>query len=353
MIKRISSVILIVLMLLLTACEKEKENVDIINIDAVSKNQGNIEYTIEKVIREDINEELEVDLMMSNRYNREISFDQDVIIKEFFVNKRNLIQKGTLILELDSTKIDRQIDDMRFLLEQEKIFCEGMKEPDYSEKEKKIEEIEVEILEKKLDSLLKKKEAHKVYAQNDCFIIYGDLRNGAKYKKGQAVLRLAESTDYIIKTPRDINLDLYKNVDVGDIVDVKLGINNKHTKARVAYIRRKLNNKGEIYFEDISNTYFFSTGNQPKRVDGEFETVIIKDSLSIKKSAVKYSDKAYVEIMKDGKKRVRYVTTGALGVNEEEVKVVQILNGIKEGDEVIVKEKSKIGEGIFNNLNNE
>lgn len=351
MIKKLASAILIVSLLILTACDNESnQSKDIIDIGQLGKLQDNIEYSIKKVVREDIIEDLDINLMISNRYNREISFDHDVTVKEFFVNKNGTIEKGTLIMELDSTKIDREIEDNKFLLGEEIKFYDGMRNLGYSSKEVRIQELEIRILEKKIAGLLKKKESYKIYAQNDSFIIYGDPKKGNKYRAGQTLIKLTEASGFIIRTPRDINLAKFNNVDIGDVVKIMLKLNSGDCKARVSYIKRKDNLKGEIYFEDISNMPFFNTRKDSKRIDGEFKSVVIKNVLSVSKSAIKFKDKAYVETMKDGKRRVRYVTIGAVGKNEKGEAVVEILSGLKEGEEVIVRKTYKAGADVFRNL---
>lgn len=351
MIKKLASMLLVVCLLLLTACDNNNESKGIIDIGKLGKLEDNIGYTTEKVAIGDIIEDLEVKLMISNRCNREIVFDHDVIVKEVHVKNDVAIPKGTLILELDSTKIDREIEDIRFLLEEEKKFYNQMKKLGYSSKEIQIQEIEVNIVEKKLASLIKKKEGYKIYAKRDCVIIYGNLKKGNKYVKGQALLKLAESTDYIIKTPRDSKITKFNNVDVGDELILKKRFGKKECVARVSYINRKNDGKGEIFFEDVSNMIFFSTGKVAKEVNGKFKSVIIKNALSVNKNAIRYGDKAYVETIKDGKRRVRYVTMGAFGENEKGDKVVEILSGLKEGETVITKKTYKADTEVFKNLN--
>lgn len=346
MMKRICIALSIVIVLCFTGCEKNIEKADIIDINSIEKYEESIEYVTSKVVRIDLKEDIKEKILIMNRFIREISFDHDVIVKSFNVNKNKRIPKGTLILEVDSSDIDRKIESNIFQLQQEKKYFDKMKELGYSDREIELQKIEVQILQKKQENLLKKKRECSVYAERDCYLIYGSPQTGKKYLGGEALVKLSESTDYIIKTQSDKNLSRLRNVDIGDTIVFNLGDNRSH-KAEVSYIERNSKEVGEIYFKNISIDEFIGFGINPTWFEGEFDSIVQKNALVVNSNAVINGDKTYVQTIKNGVRRVRYVKVGASGVDENGERIVEILSGLKEGESVIVGELNKRQKEIF------
>lgn len=339
--KSIYLALCISVLFIFTSCEKNEQPPDLFNASSLSNVSETIEYETAKVTRGELEENItESDIVVLPRVNLDVRFDHDVILKKVYVNYDQIIKKGDLIAELYTEKIEEDIELKRFMIEQEKALYNRMRISGKRDKELRIQALEIEILEEKLKKLIKDKEEHKIYAQTDCYIVKGDLIGGRKVEAGESVFVIADATKFIIKNRNEIDMTKFANFEIGD--GVKLSYEDQEFRGWVCFISFDERNSGEIHFQVDNTTSFGEKKLGDITLKAKFDPIVIQDVLTIPKVAVKNNQKDYVETIKDGVRRVRYIQCGVEGTNKENLTIIQVVDGLKEGENVILKTKSTL-----------
>lgn len=342
-------VLCITIIMMFGACEKKQIESNLIDIKDIGSYESKIIYETVPVLRQDLKEEEKVFLKVIPMHTKTIEFDRDVTLKSLNVRGNKMIKQGTLILEVENKEIDREINLSRFLVEEQRKLYQGMSSQEYSSKQIEIQKLDLEILEVELNNLLREKEKMKIYAETDCYISGGRPSVGRNYKAGSTILELSDSKNYVLETGANIDMSSYKNVKIDDRIRIKRG--RKEYWANVIAINKDEHDKGKICFEDKSNMDFSDLDLKKVILEGVFDSVFLKDTLTIKLGAIHQANKKnYVEVLKDGVRRIRYVKLGAVGFNANHEKIVQILSGLKEGETVIIGEMSKMEKEFYDRI---
>lgn len=342
--KRVGLILFAVLTLFFTACEKKVEVADGINSENITEYKEKMHYETEKVIKGDLIESKEVDLAALPMVTREVSFEFDVSVKEVHVRLDRMIKKGTLILELDTTDIEREVEVKRFSLQKENHLYEEMIKKEMDSREIEIQRLEVEILKEELNILLSNMEKMKVYALTDCYIKIGNPSKGRKYTAKKPILRLVDSSKCVLRSKGSIDSSQYQNVNIGDMVSVR-GL-AKQYRARVSFIKTQGNDVKDIYLEYVPEMDIGDKKIESLKLEGKFESLTAGNVLMVSRDAIIETEKTYVEVINSGIRKVRYVEIGVSGKNDLNKGMVQIVDGLKEGDEVVV-DKMLIAEKEF------
>lgn len=335
--KTIILVISCIILSLLSSCGNKEEAIAELDVEYLSKVMQGIEYQTATVktgtLKEQVKEE---HMMVIPRHYQDFKFHFDGVINDYYFQGNKLINKGELIAELDTTKIEEEIMMQKFQVERERIIYDQLKEKGGSEKQIKVQELEVKIQEEKLGKLEKDKELHKIYAPVDCYITSYTVPKHGKFKAGQTLFTVAHIVDPIIKSSKVVNMNKFENINIGDSVNIKLKSGNY--KGKVSFISYEMG-KEAIYItldDEMEKALYYKLGP-----DAIFETKEIRNKLLVPKVAIKRNgQQRYVEILKDSVKKIRFINCGTEGKDGDGIPCYEVLSGLKDGDEVILKKKS-------------
>lgn len=334
--RKIYLALCISILFLFSSCNKQKQanaTSDLSNLNNIQ-----IEYETGEVKRENMMEHIVLrDVLMFPGNNWNITFPDDVVIKNVYAEFRVPIEKGKLILELDTTEIDEKIQYKEFDIEMEKAYYDEMKKNGSSEIELKIKEIDIKILNEEVAQLKKQREGYKIYAPERCYIAKGSVVKDRRVKAGESLLALSDLSKYEIKTTDYVEMKKYENVAIGEKVILDDG--NETYEGEVIFMTFNERGLGHLYFaisKDALDNRMVSYGF-PLAIT--FPDLEVKDVLTVPQAAIKYNHKYYVEVIKDGIRRMRFVKFGAIGLDMENKRVVQVLSGVSEGETVVIKVK--------------
>ncbi|WBW94966.1 efflux RND transporter periplasmic adaptor subunit [Oceanirhabdus sp. W0125-5] len=337
--KRIYLALCVSIFFMFTSCKKNEQPSNLADLKCLSN--VTVKHETVKVTRGDLKEIIEEkSIVVLPRVNIDVRFEYDVILKKVHVKYDQIIKKGELIAELDTQKIEEDIEFQEFRVEQEKVLYNKMKSSGNSKEEIKIQELEIKILEEKLKKLIQDKDKFKIYAQTDCYIIKGDLITGREVEAGDSLFVIADASKFIIKNRNKIDMSKFTNVKIGDYA--KLTHENQTFTGEVCFISFDEQNLGEIHFRVNDGISFGRKKFDAVRLIANFDSVILKDVLTVPRSAVKGFPKKYVETIKDGIRRLRYIKCGVLGYNDENQITIQVIGGLREGEDVILKTESTL-----------
>lgn len=329
------------ILFMFTSCKKSEQPSNLFDPSSLSNVSEAIEYDTAKVTRGDLKENIIVNgVAVSPRVSLDVRFEYDVVLKKVYVSYNQIIKEGELIAELYTDEIEQDIEFQRFIVEQEKAIYNKMENSGRSKEELNIQALEIEISEKKLEKLIKDMEKHKIYAQTDCYIIKGDLISGRKVEAGESLFIIADATKYVIKNSNKIDMTKFTNIKIGDYATFTHG--NQTFTGQVCFISFDERNFGEIHFQVNDNVSFGRKKLQDVRLSVKFHSIIREDVLIIPKVAVKNNYKDYVETIKDGVRRLRYIKCGVSGTDEQNLQIIQVLGGLKEGETIILNTKSTL-----------
>ncbi len=335
--KNLYIVMCMFMLVLLISCGREDSSSSPFEIGELSRPPAEYETTIAKY--GNLNEVLQLDIVHAfPKEVKSIIFDDWTIIKEVYFKNRQIIKKGELILELDTTTIDEKIVYQKFELEIQEVLYQDRKKSGYGKEKLKIIELEIEKLELELSKLEETKSKYMIYAENDCYVIKGNMVKGRNIRPGESIFSIVNATKFSMTTMSEINLSKYRNVEIGD----ELTLDFKGTKFRghVSYIYFDEKNYGKIYFEAEEEFLLGDKIIEELIMTAEFDTIVSENILTIPTAAIKDNQKKYIELMKDGVRRIRYIKCGLNGFNDEDQEITQILGGLREGESVIIKKKT-------------
>ncbi len=281
------------------------------------------------------------------KYREILTFDEEVIIKNVHVFGNQIIKKGDLILELDTSNFDKYIRNKKYEIDLLEILYDDMKRKGASKYDLEIKKIDIKILEEELKKLKEKLGEHTIIAEYDCYISSGSMEIGRKVEIGETLLTISNANEYTLGTQQAINLDKFSNVKIGD--EVQFTNQGNLSRGEVSFISFNENNTGTMYFKVIGEMTFSKKIIHGSYLSTEFRRVISDNALVIPKEAVKENKKFYIELLKDGVRRIRYVRIGAVGFENETddiipVEYIQVVSGLKEGESVIVDTITRSGD---------
>ncbi|WBW97833.1 efflux RND transporter periplasmic adaptor subunit [Oceanirhabdus sp. W0125-5] len=333
--------------LLFTSCGSKEEAIKEIDSEYFSKVIEGIKYDTATVTRGTLYEKVSEDTMdiLPTRV-KEFKFNFDGYVNEYHVKANKILKKGDLIAELDDKKISHDIMMQQFKVERQQVIYNQMKTKGQNEKEIKVQELEVKIQEEKLKKLLKDKEKHKIYAPVNCYITDFYVRKGNSFKAGETLFKASYSDKPIIKTAYAANLVKFENINIGDSAVIRQRYGEYEVKVCFISSRNDYGRGGSIFFTLDDESSMQGSIYEKIVANAEFESKELKNKLIVPELAVKRNGGIrYVEILKDGSKKIRYVDCGTVGKDENGVMCYEVLSGLKEGDVVIL--------GIKNKLDNE
>lgn len=339
--KNVYIILCICMLCLFASCEQKESTAEIINLNNISDNKDKIEYVTSEVRRIDLREIIQEKVLVDPKVTKSITMGYDVNIKYVNPHINSFVKKGDTIIEFDTKDIDREIELKKFMIDLEKRVYSGMQSSGKPIEKIKMQELEIRILEEELAKLENDREGFKVIAETDCYMTAGNPTVGRGYLSGDSVCKLVDATQYILRTRKDEDMAKFDNIKMGDSVTLSLG--NDSFKAQVIYMERNSKNKGAIYFEPYTEHLFDYRKFNSIILDASFDSVMINNVVTVHRSAIKLGDKKYVEVLKDGIRRLRYIETGAKGYTEDNQVVIEVVKGLKEGEEVIIG-KVAVGE---------
>lgn len=321
-----------------TSCGKDEPAADLLDFKCLSN--ATVEYEITKVRRGDLREIINVkDIHVFPKVRTNITFEEDVVLKTVYVKYDQIIKKGELIAELDTQKIDEKIQYQEFEIEMEKVLYSDMKSSGISEEELKIKELDIKILETDFKKMKQDREKYKIYAQKDCYISKGSMVSGRKVEAGESLFIITNASEFTMKTIKKVNLDKYTNVKIGD--QVELTYPGQTFRGEVSFITFDERNFGRIHFRASDDVSFGEKKIREIFLSAKLDSIISEDVLTLPSMAIKDNQKKYVELLKDGVRRIRYIKCGVKGYDEKNQRIIQVVGGLKEGETVILKTKSK------------
>lgn len=334
--------ICIAMVISFAACGKKEvaDNTGVLKDIIIRKRK--IEYDTAKAERCDLNVFLPTQNAEIIPINfKSIYMDYDVTIK--YVDSAypvKVIKKGDVVIEFDTTQIDEDIEKKKLLIEHEKKIYQWFKKIGKSQEEIAIKELDIKILNKQLDKLVRDRKQFKVYAETDCYIRRGSPVIGRKYEAGEFIIEVADNTRYVLRTEKDIIMTTLKNVKIGDQIHIMHG--TEALPAEVSYIDLNENNRGTIYFELSEGGTLAQRKIESIKIGAKFTDLVLSNVLVVDTRAINGQEKYHVKIIKDGIRKMRYVRIGTSGQSSDGKGVIQIISGLKEGDEVVIDEKSRI-----------
>ncbi len=343
--KKISIFITTIIMFgLLTSCGSKEEVTTELDPEYLSKVMQGIKYETVTVSRGTLHEQIsENTMIISPRTIEEFKFNFDGHLNKYYVKENKIIKKGELIAEIDTKKIEHDIMMQQFVLEREQVIYNQMISKGQNEKEIKVQELEVKIEEEKLLKLEKDKEKYKIYAPVNCYITDFNVHNGEPFKAGESLFIAAHATIPIIKTACAANMIKFENINIGDSAEIKLKYGGEY-KGKVCFIssRNDSGTGGSIYFILDNESEIGAAIFEKIISESEFESKELNNRLVLPQLAVKRNgSQRYVEIIKDGVKKIRYIDCGTTGIDDKGKPCYEVLSGLKEGDVVITGTKSK------------
>lgn len=332
--KSLCLVLCICMFLILTSCGKDKTLADLEKFGNLSNVV--VEYETVDVIRGDLIELLNVaDVNASPKITTAISFDYDVIIKAVHFNSNEMIAAGELIVELDTQFIDDQIMYQEFEIEKEEILLKDLISSGSHKDSIRIKELDLVILELELEEMKNEKSKLNIYAETQCYYHNRTPSEGRKYLANENIVILVNNVEYDLSTSRELNLDLYKNVQIGDLVE--LSALGQTFNAEVSFITSNSKNYGRLHFHALEDTSFLSRSVYSTIISAKFQPIVSKDILYVPSVVVKNNKKNFVELYKNDIKRIRYIKCGVDGFDENDNPITQVVGGLKEGETVIVR----------------
>jgi len=330
--KKILMVLALLFFLVLTSCsDAQAEGLSQLeNIEKVE-----IEYDLYEVKRTSVSEMLEMtNLIHVTASNYEYRLPFETTVKEVFYKLGDYVPVGAVIATFDTSEIEKEMHFLGYEIEKEEILYDRLISQGASSEEIRIKVLELEILAKEMEALERRKRSCTIKANKSCYLTRMSLSPGKYCHANMSLIVAREKGDNGMANATEVDLRKYRNIQVGDRADlVLLGF---EAEGIVTFIYETGGDYGKVFIKLAEPNYELSQLEGPFKF--KFNDIDIDDAIVVPYRAVKNNKKDYVEVYKDGIKRVRYVTTGIKGLDEEGQLVIEILSGLQEGDQVIVGE---------------
>lgn len=282
--------------------------------------------------------------------------EQSGTISKIYVHAGDVVKKGDLICELDSSELDYSAKEVDLRLQRAKLDKKVLKEKGASQAEIDRAQVDIDLVQIELDEINKKRESSKLYAAIDGTIssLGAGVSAGNYIDAGATVATVIDTSKlYLAIKPAT---ESYKLYHIGTEVNITLG--DKSYAGEVfmtpADIVAQDFEEEEIIYDiydpdageeapeelvfDREYVYIRFTDAPPEDSVGNLaDSVLVidqrSDVIAISNNLIKsIDDKNIVYLYKDGKKVVQEVeiglTTGSLS---------EITSGIEENDVIIVR----------------
>lgn len=282
-----------------------------------------MEFATEKVISKDIQSKIEVQgRVISDKFEK-LSFKKSGRLASYDVYVGKEVKKGDVLATLDITNLERKLKIAKMRLEQEKNKVEIIREKG-DLREIKNAEIELKIKEMELSELEEYFDSASLVAGIDGIIASFALKDvGASVTRNVTMITILQESD--LRALFKLDKGESENIKIGD--PVQLIIDNKKYECKVEDMSERI---AIVKIpKDIENRFKVSNKIVMKK---ELDT--IAGALLIPRTAV-YTDtkgECTVQVLNDGK-----IITRSIKIGIEVDEYYQILEGVKEGEEIIIK----------------
>lgn len=251
------------------------------------------------------------------------SFKADGAIMTVHVRAGDTVKEGDLLAEYNT-------GDLEYTLREQQLKVQQAQNT-YNSNGSENSRLQLEIEKNTLAKLQNEYDNSKIFAPCDGLVSFADrLAPGAKVKAYATVVTIIDPEVIYVKA--NVNDD--RKFKKGQ--DVTITIDGEDFSGTVVKTPIEAKEEGD---EDTSSIYAEFKGTLPSftKVGTVADITYVKeqaeDAIVIPKYLVKtLSGKEYVQVFKDGEKVEVFIETGITNATE-----VQILSGLAEGDEVVVK----------------
>ncbi|WBW97831.1 efflux RND transporter periplasmic adaptor subunit [Oceanirhabdus sp. W0125-5] len=282
-----------------------------------------LKFITEKAIKMDIDDKIEVDGRVDSYNSERLSFEKIGYLTYYNVYMGKEVKKGELLAALDIEDIDFKIKVLELKVKQDKIKIEIAKESGDALKIKDSE-IELELHEMELDKLYDHRENYCLISGIDGIVSsYNDKNLGSKVNENESMINIMDTNALCIKFL--VDEEDVKRVEIGDRVQVC--INDEIFESEITDINKRV-----------------ITSKLPDELNGKVTPLStvkvqkvfkqIKDAILVPKTGI-YTDKlgvSTVQVIEDGR-----IITKEIELGEEVLDYYQVLKGIEEGEEILVK----------------
>lgn len=283
-----------------------------------------VTYSTYKAVKKTIINKASASGYITSKLQENCMFTQrDGEIKTVHVKAGDVVKKGDLIAEYD-------IGDLEYELRRQELVVQQM-ENTYSATGNENDRLQLEIEKNTLAQQQNTLEGSKIYAPCDGTVSFAErLKPGAKVAAYTVIATIIDPKSLYIKAT--VNDD--RKFTKGQEVNIAIGEENYTGKVVKTPIEAK--EQGD---EDTTSIYVEFTGTVPSftNVGMVADVSYIKEqaenAIVVPKHLVKsLSGQSFVQVFKDGVKTEVQVETGISNATE-----MQILSGVSEGDEIVVK----------------
>ncbi|MBR1863071.1 MAG: efflux RND transporter periplasmic adaptor subunit [Ruminococcus sp.] len=307
---------------------------------------SDVSYTTITAQKKDLEKKLIATGTVAAQKQYPLSYEkQNGVISEFYVRAGEEIHEGDPICAVDTYDLDYQIEEKELNLKKAKLNVDMIYENDGTQAQIDYAYVDVQLIERELDKLREQRENSVLRSPIDGVVSsLADVRVGDSVSSGQTVATVIDVTElYIAVKPEDLT-----KFDIGTAVDIRIGQEYyegevfMNPSALAEYqeeikASHESEDKTAIAYE-ADTIYVRFTGDAPADSVGQLADVIlildrVEDTVVISNNLIKKVDgETVVYILKDGEKTPVNVETG-LSTGSQ----TQILSGINEGDELILK----------------
>ncbi len=282
-----------------------------------------VQFITDKAIKMDIDDKIDVNGRVDSLNTQILSFNKIGYLTYYDVYMGKVVKKGDLLASIDVEDIDYKIKVLELKIDQDKIKIEIAKE---SANELKIKdsEIQFKIDQIELDKLYDYRKNYCLISEIDGIVSsYNEINLGSKVNANIAMISIMDTKALCIKFLIDEN-DI-KRVKTGDSVQVYLNEETYESEitdiaSKVITVKLPDELKGQV------------TPLSTIKVEKVFKQ--IKDAILVPKTGI-YTDKqgvSTVQVLEDER-----IVTKEVELGEEINEYYQILKGINEGEEILVK----------------
>lgn len=282
-----------------------------------------VDFATDTIIKKDIENTIEVEGKVFSSKIQKLSFVKKGILRSCNVYVGKEVKKGEVLATTDIGDIGEKIEITKLRIEQAEIKIDIAEE---SGDLKRIKDAKIakEIKELELYNLEKKLKETALVSKLDGIVTSNFLRNiGGEVLPNATMVVIMQSSDLGVRFK--VNKSQADQIEVGD--DVKLIIDGKIYESEV----KEKNNEEFLASipKDIENRLKVSRKVKVIKVLDKIEGALLAPKIGV---ATDDMGRSRIQILNDGKIETRNIE---LGVEGEEY--YQILDGVKEGEIIIVK----------------
>jgi membrane fusion protein, macrolide-specific efflux system len=287
---------------------------------------GKIEYKLVEVKRGTITQVVEdVGILVSrSQQNLYFSSGKGGNITSIKVKAGDSVKRGQVVAEINSGNLKNEVREQELLVEKANLELERLKNSEADSYALKGAELDVEIAKVRLEILKDELNRTRIYAD-----ISGRIVQMQNIKLGDFVEPF--KTIAVIANPNDVQLELENGVKPEYRVGMKSALRFKSSSVSGTLVSiPEDNSKGKVIVALDKIPEGAQIGDSMISSINVFKK---DDVLFLPKNAVKvFNNNYYVEYLKDGTKRIKYIQVGIETHSEYE-----ILDGLEVGEQVIAE----------------